>query len=442
MKWMVRSLPLLLAALSASAQSSSPPAPPPQPPPLAVRAARLIDVRAGTVVNHPVVLIQGGRISAVGAGLPVPAGARVVDLGGATLLPGLIDCHTHLMARTSEDANGYATDLLTKSQAFRALEGAADARLTLRAGFTTVRDVENEGSGYADVALRDAIRQGLVEGPRMLVATRAIAAVGAYQPFGVSPDLPDFPTGAQLVSGAEEVRRAAREQISHGADLLKLYADWGRPTLTVEELRVAVEEAHKARRKVAVHATSPEGIRNALEAGADSIEHGHEADRASLELLKKKGAWLVPTVGILEALAEQAPDANRRRYAESTLQEARKVVAQAYQLGVKLASGYDAGLAREQGHNAREIVALHHAGLPPLEALRAATVRAAELLGLQEHVGTVEPGRYADLIAVEGDPLADVTEVQRVRFVMKGGEVIVNELPAPTPAAPEAPRAK
>jgi imidazolonepropionase-like amidohydrolase len=174
-----------------------------------------------------------------------PMNIRVIDLGGATILPGLIDYHTHLMARFAAAEDGYLLGLATKSQAFRALEGAADARVTLYAGFTTVRDVENEGSGYADVALRDAIEQGLVEGPRMQVATRAIAAVGQYNPFGVSSDLTDFPTGAQMVSGIEEARRAVREQIGHGADLIKLYADWQRPTLTVDEMRVVVEEAHE-----------------------------------------------------------------------------------------------------------------------------------------------------------------------------------------------------
>jgi len=226
-----------------------------------------------------------------------PRNAQVIDLGSATVLPGLIDCHTHLMLREPEGPNSYVLNLVTKSEAFRALEGAADARVTLEAGFTTVRDVENEGSWYADVALRDAINQGLVEGPRMQVATRGIAAVGQYNPFGVSPDLRAFPTGAQMVSGVEDVRRAVREQIGYEADLIKLYADWRNPTLTVEEMRVAVEEAHKAGRKVAAHATTPEGIRNAVTAGVDSIEHGHQADRQGLELMKAKGVYLLPTRG-------------------------------------------------------------------------------------------------------------------------------------------------
>jgi imidazolonepropionase-like amidohydrolase len=269
-----------------------------------VKAVKLLDVRKGGYIADAAIWIEGERVREVGPVAEVqghaPVNIRVIDLGAATILPGLIDCHTHLMARFAATEDGYLLGLATKSQAFRALEGAADARVTLSASFTTVRDVENEGSGYADVALRDAIEQGLVEGPRMQVATRAVAAVGQYNPFGVSPDLTDFPTGAQMVSGVEEARRAVREQIGYGADLIKVYADWQRPTLTVDEMRVVVEEAHKQRLKVAAHATTPEGIKNAVTAGVDSIEHGHRADRGALEMIKAKGVFLVPTVGVVD----------------------------------------------------------------------------------------------------------------------------------------------
>jgi imidazolonepropionase-like amidohydrolase len=392
-----------------------------RPPQTAVRAARLLDVKTGALINNVVVLVEGERILAVGAGLPVPPGANVIDLGDMTLLPGLIDCHTHLLSSSSGD---YGMMLLTKSQAYRALEGASNARRTLLAGFTAVRDVENEGAGYADVALRDAINRGLVEGPRMKVATRAIAAVGQYNPFGISPDLPDFPRGAQMVSGVEEARRAVREQIGNGADLIKVYADWDYPTLTLDELHVIVEEAHKAGARVAAHAVTREGIRNAVNAGVDSIEHGWGADRATLELMKQKGVWLVPTQGpIVNHLAE-ASDERGRKSLQDLLTQIRQTLKVARELGVKVASGYDASNALVHGTNAREIVGLSAAGFTNLESIRAATTGAAELLGWQDRVGSLEAGKFADIIAVRGNPLSDISQLEDVPFVMKGGVVV------------------
>jgi imidazolonepropionase-like amidohydrolase len=402
---------------------------------IVIRAAQILDVRRGTYISAAAIYLEGERIKVVGPAADVlkqaPASARTIDLKDATVLPGLIDCHTHLMARIPEDPNGYALNLLTKSQAYRALEGAANARATLEAGFTTVRDVENEGSGYADVALRDAINAGLVEGPRMRVATRGIAAIGQYYPFGISPDLTDFPTGAQMISGPEEARRAVREQIGHGADLIKLYADWLYPTLTVGEMQVIVEEAHKANRKVAAHATTPDGIRNAVLAGVDSIEHGHRADRADLELMKAKGVYLVPTLSIIDARVAKSPDNWSSPRAKTFLQSIHQAVAMAKEMGVKIADGSDPGAAGRHGKNAEELEAMTRRGLTSLEALRAATTSAADLIGWADDVGAVEVGKFADLIAVQGDPVRDITVLQHVKFVMKGGRIIKNEIAAP-----------
>jgi imidazolonepropionase-like amidohydrolase len=391
----------------------------------------MLDVNSGSIVHDAVILIQDEKITAAGASLKIPAGAEIVDLGDATLLPGLIDCHTHLMARMSDDdPQGYGLALLTKSQAFRALEGAADARVTLRAGFTAVRDVESEGSGYADVALRDAINQGLVDGPRMQVATRGIAAIGRYFPFHISPDLPDFPTGAQMISGPDDARRAAREQIGHGANLLKVYADWGVPTLTLDEIRPIVEEAHKAKIKVAAHADSPDGIRNALTAGVDSIEHGHQADRSSFELMKQKNAFWVPTIGYYFYAVDTAKTPQPHKYMQETLERARQNISIARELGVRIANGFDPSSAEAHGKNSREIIAMTKLGLSPIEAIRAATTNAAELMGWKDKVGSLDPGKFADVIAVSGDPIADVGELEHVRFVMKGGVVVENEFAA------------
>jgi imidazolonepropionase-like amidohydrolase len=420
---------LLVIGCLAHAQSTSPAV---NSGALLLKARRVFDVKKGLYIEAAGILIQDHRIQQVGAASEIhpPNGTTVLDLGPATVFPGLIDCHTHLMARVPSGPDGYILNLATKSEAFRALEGAADARATLEAGFTTVRDVENEGSGYADVAVRDAINQGLIEGPRMQVATRAIAAVGQYNPFGVSPDLTGFPTGAQMISGIEDARRAVREQIGHGADLIKVYADWSYPTLTVEEMTVIVGEAHKARRKVAAHATTAEGIANAITAGVDSIEHGHFADRRDIEMMKAKGTYWVLTIGYYYDHVDHARSPEARKYMQDALQRVQQNMAIARELGVKIANGFDPSSAEEHGENAHEIVAMTKLGMPTLEAVRAATTSAAELLGWQDEVGSIEPGKYADLIAFSGDPLTDITELNRVKLVMKGGTVVKNEFGA------------
>lgn len=402
-----------------------------------VKAGKLLDVRKGSYIENAGVLIQGDRIKEVGPLADIqphaPKDAKIVDLSKSTVLPGMIDCHTHLLARFDDVDDAYLLSLATKSEAYRALEGAANARVTLLAGFTSVRDTGSEGAGYADVALRDAIRKGLVEGPRMEVATRAIAAVGQYNPFHVSPDLTDFPMGTQMVSGVDEARRAAREQIGHGADLLKIYADWNHPTLTFEEILAVVEEAHKAGLKVAAHATTPEGIKNSVNAGVDSIEHGHLADRQALELIKKNNIFLVPAVGVIDLWTDHFKDNGTtpedRKWVDSFLQSINQEVQTARTLNLKIATGFDASRVGEQGKNALELAGLVKRGYTPIEAIRAATVNAAEVLAWQDRVGAIEPGKFADLIAVDGDPLTDITVLEHVAFVMKGGEVVKDGIP-------------
>ena len=391
-------------------------------------ASRVLDVRTGHYLVNGAVLVTGDRIRAVGAAAEIRArapGAQLVDLGSRTLLPGLIDAHTHVMARVPESDDGYIVNLATKSQAFRALEGAADARAILRSGFTTIRDVESEGAGCGDAALRDAIAQGLVEGPRMKVATRGIAQVGQYMPFGVAPDLVGFRTGAEMVSGVEEVRRAAREQIGCGADLIKIYVDWRHPTFTVEEIRAAVEEAHKVGIKIAAHATLAQGIANAVAAGVDSVEHGPRADAGTLRLMKAKGIFWVPTMAAQDRGIEAALSDPERRDRVLALRESmRSTVANARQLGVKVALGFDASEAAYQGHSADELKTMVKYGFTPLEAIQAATLGGGELYG--DKIGSIDPGNYADLIAVEGDPVSDIGTLSHVSFVMKGGEVVKN----------------
>ena len=236
-----------------------------------------------------------------------------------------------------------------------------------------------------------------------------------------------------MVSGVEEARRAVREQIGHGADLIKVYADWSHPTLTVDEIQVIVEEAHKQGLKVASHATTAEGIKNAVTAGVDSIEHGHGIDRADLELMKSKGTFLVPTVGVIDAVVERHKSdpvtPEQQKHIDTFLQGSWQEIQMAMSLGVKIAAGFDAAEAEGQSKNANELIALAKRGMPPLEAIRAATANAAELMGWEDKVGALEPAHYADVIAVKGDPLTDITQLQHVEWVMKGG-VAVKALPS------------
>jgi imidazolonepropionase-like amidohydrolase len=400
----------------------------------AVRGARMIDVRRGEYVNGAVILIEQGKIAQVGSGLAIPAGANLIDLQGATLLPGLIDAHTHLLSRAQEIGSqnqSYILEIATKSNEYRVLEGAANARAVLAAGFTAVRDLGSEGSGYADVALRNGIYSGLVDGPRMQVATRAIAATGGYFPLRISPEAADLPRGAQCITGADEARRAVREQIYNGADLIKVYADFldiaspntetfNHQTLTVDEMKTIVEEAHKGGHRVAAHAMTREGARNAVDAGVDSIEHGSALDSETLALMAKRGVYLVPTsaaqFGSLEAAKGPERDALAARF-----EAFRKELADARQLGVKIATGFDASEAGKQGKDVNELLMLVKLGFTPPEVLRAATVVGAELMAMRESIGSLEPGKFADIVAVEGDPLHDISALQHITFVMKGG---------------------
>jgi imidazolonepropionase-like amidohydrolase len=404
---------------------------------IAIRCGRLLDLKTPKVIKGAVILVSDDRISEVGNTIAIPRDAQVIDLTSATVLPGLIDTHTHLMMN-SPGFDDYASVLLRESYADRALQGAFHARLTLLAGFTTVRDLGSEGSGYSDVALRNAINKGIAIGPRMLVASRAIGPVGGYLPFGISPDILGFPTGVQAVNGIDEAKRAAREQIHYGADVLKVYADFAEssvdwlnlkfePRLSRKEISAVVEEAHRTGRRVAAHACTVEGIRNAVNAGVDSIEHGWLADIDVLRLIKKRDIFLVPTCGLYYFGLQEATNDEDRRIYGNFVDHIQRVISMALTLKIKIASGYDPYSVQTHGSNVREIIALSKLGLTRLEALRAATSNAAELLGWQAQIGSVEKGKYADIIAVSGDPLTDILELENVGFVMKGGVIYKNE---------------
>jgi len=376
------------------------------------------------------VLVDGDRIAAVGPNLTAPAGARAIDLPGATLMPGMIEGHSHLFLHPYNETL-WDDQVLHESLALRTARAVVQAERTLDAGFTSERELGTEGAGFADVGLKQAIDQGIVPGPRLLVSTKAIVARGAYGPKGYEPGLV-IPQGAQEVAGADETIRAVRDQVAAGADIVKFYADyhWGkgeptRVTLSQAELDAGVAAAHDAGRMVAVHATTAEGMTRAIRAGTDTIEHGYGGTAEVFKAMAAKGIALCPTLGASEAYAKYFQHWNGQEPAPESVQENRRAFRLAMAAGVPICMGGDVGVF-SHGKNWLEMEAMQHAGMSAAQVLISATSRNARILHLTDR-GEVKAGLLADLVAVDGDPTRDVSAVEHVRLVVKGGKVVKGE---------------
>jgi imidazolonepropionase-like amidohydrolase len=400
---------------------------------IAIRAGHLIDGKSEKGLDNVLILIDGDKIVSVTTGGSLPAGVEMIDLSKATVLPGFIDLHTHVLLNGDITPEDYDKQLLKESIPYRAILGARNAHIALDHGFTTIRDLETEGAMYADVDVKQAIANGEVPGPRMQVATRAMTPTGMYPLLGYSWEL-KVPTGVQYVDGADGARRAVREQIMYGADWIKYYSDrryhfesdgvlHSMVNFTDEEAKALVDEAHRLRKRVAAHAIGSDGIAAALRAGVDTIEHGDGLTESLMDEMARKGTVWVPTV-MVGAYVAPGRGGNWIKMVETE-----KVAFQkALKRKVKIAFGTDVGGSdwREIGQ-AREFQYYVDYGMSPMEAIQTATSKAAEVLGWSDKVGTIEAGKWADIVAVSGEPLKDITELQRVTFVMKAGVVYKNE---------------
>ncbi len=408
---------------------------PAQPPVTVIRAGVLIDGKSDTLRRDQVIVIRGNRIESVSdaASAKIPAGANVIDLSRATVLPGLIDSHTHIFLQGEDPAQGgYDANILKQPLALRAARATVSVRRALEQGFTTLRDVETEGAGYGDVGIKEAIEGGYIPGPRLFVSTRAISTTGGYPLEGYAPEL-EMPKGVQIIDGPVEARKAAREQLDHGADWLKVYMthrSWlgksgelvSQPTLTVEELKAIVDEAHGWGKKVACHAYNGIGLQRALDGGCDSIEHGLEINDAQIAQMVKQGTWYCPTLSVYYtdwAPADTSAGQRDRKRASVHIGSFQK----ALKAGVKIAFGTDMGGIPWTEPIAREFLRMVEFGMQPMDAIKSATSRAAEMLDMSGQLGVVTAGALADIIAVSGDPLRDMQTLENVGFVMKDGQV-------------------
>jgi imidazolonepropionase-like amidohydrolase len=406
-----------------------------------IRAGTLIDGKSDSPRRNQVIVIRGDKIESVSdaGSAKVPANATVIDLSGQTVLPGLIDSHTHIFLQGEDPAQGgYDANILKYPLSLRAARATVAVRRALEQGFTTLRDMETEGAGYGDVGIKQAIEGGYIPGPRLFVSTRAISTTGGYPLEGYAPEL-EMPKGVQIIDGPVEARKAAREQLDHGADWIKVYMthrSWtgkngelvSQPTLTVDELKAIVDETHGWGKKVACHAYNGIGLQRALDGGCDSIEHGLQMTDTQIAQMLKQGTWYCPTLSVYytDWAPANTPDGQRDRKRASDHEDTFK---RALKAGVKIVFGTDMGGIPWTEPIAQEFPRMVNFGMSPMEAIKSATSRAAEMLDMSGQIGIIAPGAFADVVAVRGDPLRDINELGRVQFVMKSGQVYKTQKP-------------